>query len=269
MDRIRQSLATLARCFAIWGALVRNSFVRSLEFRLEFVGRAVVEVVWMGSQILTFQAPFRYAADLGGWTPSEMWFFIGTLLAFDGLYVTFMHPNQNQFGALLRNGQFDFYLIYPLPSLFLALFRFVNVHGIINVALGLGLTVWAATRPDIHVNVALWLLYGLLGMGVVAGLAMLVTTIGFWTIQNANLMWFFFELYRLGFRPESFYASWLRRILLSIFPAAFFFSVPVQLALGKLGGFWFVWPWLLVGVLMSLVAVTWRAGLKRYEGALS
>lgn len=263
------STAPLLRCFGLWGALVRNSFVRQLEFRADFIGRIAVEAVWIASQVLTYVAAFRHSETLGGWTKPEIGFFLGSLIILDGVYTIFLYPNQNKFGSLLRNGQFDFYLLYPLPAIFLSFFRFVNVHGIINVSLGVALLAWQLSTHPLHVNWFLWALYLPLGTLTVACLGIFVTTLGFWTTQTTNLVWCFFELYRLGFRPESFYNPWMRRFLLSVFPAAFFFSIPTQLALGKLGGWWLIFPWLITGASIAAVLLLWRTGVKRYEGALS
>lgn len=262
-------LQSIVRCVALWGALVRNSFVRQLEFRADFAGRIVVEFVWLASQLLTFVAAYRFTDNLAGWNRAEMGFFLGSLITIDGLYTIFLYPNQNKFGSLLRNGQLDFYLLYPLPTVFLAFFRFVNVHGVINVALGVALLVWQLSTATLSVNWILWGIYMLLGTLTVACVGIFVTTLGFWTTQTTNLVWFFFELYRLGFRPENFYRPWMRRFLLSVFPAAFFFSIPAQISLGKLGGAWLLYPWLVAGACVALVAILWKRGIQRYEGALS
>jgi ABC-2 type transport system permease protein len=261
--------ATLARCLLLWGALVRNSLVRQLEFRANFVGRIAVEAIWMAAQVLTYLAAYRYAETLAGWNRAEMTVFLASLIISDGLFTILIYPNQNKFGQLLRTGQFDFYLLYPLPALFLSFFRFVNVHGLINVALGAGLLAWQMAVDPVALNWALWLLYLGLGFVAITCITIAVTAIGFWTTQTTNLVWLFFEIYRLGFRPENFYAPWMRRFLLSVFPAAFFFSVPVQLALGKLGGTWFAYPWLVTGATLAAVAWIWKRGLRLYEGALS
>lgn len=255
----------------IWLALAKNSLIRNLEYRFNFLGRVFLDVIWVSTQILFFVSVFRFTPQLGGWSESEIWFFTGTLILLDGLFVLTLHDNLMRFSDLTLRGLFDFHLLRPTSALFLACFRYVNPNAVINFISAAVLLVYAASRPDLHLSLFdlfIWVLYSGLGFVLIAALAITICSFAFWATEGSYLMWLFFELYRLGFRPESFYGAWLRRLLLSVFPAAFFVSVPTQLALGKLGGFWYFWPWFVACVSMSLALFLWRRGIRRFEGAL-
>ena len=258
------------RYFSIWIALAKNSFVRQLEFKVNFIGRATVEIVWILTQVLFFKAVFGQTTSLAGWTQSEMALFVAVLILVDGLLMLAFHDNQIQSGAMIRDGTLDVQLLRPISSLFLVNFRLVNVTSTVNVACGLFLLVKALMGLHLGLSALVTLLiYSLVGFVTIVSLGVFVVAIGFWTIQNANLVWLFYELYRLGFRPESLYTQWIRRLLLSVFPAAFFVSIPVQLALGKISGIWYLWPWVIAGLSMLVAATIWNKGIKKYEGALS
>src|SRR5690606_30023362 len=139
---------------------------------------------------------------------------------------------------------------------FTACFRYLNLSGAINLSAGAILSVYALSSGELHMgatDVLTWLLYLAVGFGLLTCLLMSVCTLAFWVIQTRNLAWLFFEVYRLGWRPEVLYPTWIRRFLLGVFPAAFLVSVPVQLGLGKLSGAWFAYPW--IWLLLSALAL--------------
>jgi ABC-2 type transport system permease protein len=172
----------------------------------------------------------------------------------------------------VRGGLFDFYLLRPMSAFFMACFRHLNVAGFVNFTSGIVLSAWAISSGELPLtawDVALWLVYLLVGFGILVCLLMGVCCMAFWVTQTSNLNWLFFELYRLGWRPENLYPPWIRRFLWVAFPAAFLISVPVQLALGKLSGAWYFYPWVWLVVMIAVMRFVWKKGVARYEGALS
>lgn len=243
-----------------------------MEYKANFLGAILIEIVWLSSQILFFHSIFQFTGSLGGWSEGEIWFFVGSTIFVDALYMFFLHDNMKSFSNLIRNGLMDFHLLRPISALFLACFRHVNVISAFNFICAFVILATSIVRFHLEVDflhLVLWFVYIFLGFSIVAGLAIIVCSLAFWTTQTSYLMWLFHELYRTGFRPESFYGPLLRRILLSFFPAAFFISIPTQIALGKLQGAWFLYPWLLASGIILATKLLWRAGVKNYEGALS
>jgi ABC-2 type transport system permease protein len=202
----------------------------------------------------------------------EIYFFVGSLYLLDGSFMFFLSENQNRFGELVRNGLFDFYLLRPVSAFFISSLRYLNLSGVVNLSAGLILCVYSLGSGELSITgsgMLLWMLYLAVGFGLLTCLLMGVCALAFWVIQTRNLHWLFFELYRLGWRPENLYPTWIKRFLLGVFPAAFLVSIPVQLGLGKLDGIWFVYPWLWLGLTVWALKILWKRGLARYEGALS
>ncbi len=262
----------MLRYLKLWLQLARNNLLRQLEYRSNLAGRILIEIVWISTQVLFFKTLYAQTGSIGGWTEGEIYLFVGSLYFVDGLQMILMHDNQQKFSDSIRNGLFDFYLLRPVSTLFLSLFRYVNVACLFNLVVALGLMVWPFATGLLVFS---WTTVGILAVYLPLGFLLLtcmlvfILSIGFWATQTSNLLWLFYEIYRLGWRPEGYYAPWLRRVLLSVFPAAFFISVPVQLALGKLGGAWFLAPWAFVGLGLMGASFLWKRGLRNYEGALS
>ena len=262
----------MTRYIKLWLSFARNSFLRQSEFKTDFLGRLAVEAVWLSTYIVLYKSVFQLVPNLRDWSPADMWFFTGTLFIVDGFTMIFFQENQNRFGQLIRNGLLDFYMLYPASTAFLSMMRFINVIAVVNLFTGTLLILWLSATGLVVISFAsflLWFFYLICGVITVGSFGILVCSLAFWTTQTSNLMWLFYEVYRLGHRPENLYAPWLRRITLSLFPAAFFISVPVQLALGKLGGFWHLTPPLVAALSLFVSLAVWRRGLRRYEGAMS
>jgi len=260
------------RYLRLWFEFAKNSLIRQLEYKVSMIGRFMTEIIWLSGQLLFFKSVFLQVPHFAGWTETEIYFFVGSLYLIDGSFMLFLSENQNRFGDLVRNGLFDFYLLRPMSAFFMACFRHLNLAGLVNLSAGVGLSIWALTHGELALSsadIAIWLLYLAVGFGLLVCLLMSVCCLAFWITQTSNLNWLFFELYRLGWRPENLYPLTIRRFLWVVFPAAFLVSVPVQLALGKLSGAWFVYPWLWLIVSISVLRVVWRRGTARYEGALS
>jgi ABC-2 type transport system permease protein len=263
---------SLQRYARLWWAFAQNSIVRQLDYKVNLIGRFATEIIWITGQLLFFKAIFLQVPQFAGWSEMEIYFFVGSLYLLDGSFMFLLSENQNRFGDLVRNGLFDFYLLRPLSAFFISSFRYLNLSGVVNFTAGLLLSGYAISSGQLSLSgmdVALWVIYLLVGFGLLTCLLMILCSMAFWVIQTRNLIWLFFELYRLGWRPENLYPTWIRRFLLGFFPAAFLVSVPVQLALGKLEGVWFVYPWIWLLFSILLLRTLWRRGLARYEGALS
>lgn len=270
-DNTRSPRHPVLRYAVIWWNLFRYSLAREMEFKTNFIGRGIIEVIWIFTQILFFSTMLKYMTNFGNLAGNEVWFFVGTMFFVDGLFMLFLHDNQKNFGQMIRGGLLDFHLLRPISPLFLANFKNVNAVSVLNLSIAAGVVIWSAIQLHLAAwQILLWSAYVVVGFVLICCLGVLTCSIAFWTTQTSNLLWFFFELYRLSFRPETIYGPWLRRVLLTVFPAALFMSLPVQLALGKRDGWiWYAYPFGIAAVAVLLTHWVWKRGIRNYEGAMS
>ena len=254
----------------IWWSLFKYSLAREMEFKTNFLGRGLIEVIWLVTQVIFFSTALKYMDHFGNLEREEVWLFVGTLFFVDGLFMMFFHDNQKNFGQMIRGGLLDFHLLRPISPLFLANFKSVNAVSVLNLLIAGGVVGWASINLHLSIlQMLIWTVYAATGLILIGCLGILTCSIAFWTTQTSNLMWMFFELYRLGFRPETLYDRWLQRFLLTIFPAAFFMSIPVQLTLGKRNGIWYAYPFVVVMLAVAITTYIWKKGIRNYEGAMS
>ena len=266
-------MKTLFFYAGLWFLLLKNALIRDFDYKLTFICRALVEVIWISTQFVFFTAIFNQIGALSGWTYWEIVFFCGSMFLVDGVYMMVLYDNMAAFGRLMRMGLFDFYLLRPVSSLFLGAFRSVNTVPVVNIAIGLATCAYPILKGHIALSAGsflLWAIYLSLGSWMVIMLGVFLISFGFWITQTQPLTWLFFELYRMSLRPDDLYTKWMRRILLSAFPAALFISVPVRLALGKeTNAIWYAVPPVAAMVLTLMALGVWNKGVKKYEGAMS
>ena len=257
----------------LWFALFKNSVQRLMEYRANFLGRSFTEICFISSQVIFSLAVSKGGLSVGGWSPMELLFFFGMLSFIDAFFMLLIHDNLHAFQDLMKNGSFDFYLLRPTSTLYLSLFRFPNAIALVNLSYAIGILIYSSMKlalfPSLP-HLALGMIYGCIGLALVFCLAASVMCLGFFLTQSSALVWMFFEIYRLSFRPDDFYFSWLRRFLLSIFPAAFFISIPTKIILGKeLTPWMYIGPWILLFIAIILLKKIWAKGIAHYDGAMS
>jgi ABC-2 type transport system permease protein len=85
--------------------------------------------------------------------------------------------------------------------------------------------------------------------------------------ENINYVWY--QIYRLGTRPDALYPPWLRYLLLTIVPVGFLASVPSRLVLETPD------PVLMGGAVLSAAIFLfisnrfWRYAIRQYSSASS
>jgi ABC-2 type transport system permease protein len=252
----------------LWLALAKNSIIRQLEYRSDFFGGLLLETAWISSLFIFYKSIFSQVDKIGNWREPEMMFFAASLFLVDAFYMVLLSKNSQSFPETIRSGIFDFYLLRPVSALFISTFRYINITGFFNVSMAIYLAVKSGVAIT-PLGCVIWVVYCFVGFSLLYSLLVIVASMAFWITQTSSLQWLFFELYRLGHRPDDIYVRWLQRVLLFAFPAAFFISIPVKLALGKLDGWWFVWPILWTAFAGFIASVVWKRGLRVYEGALS
>lgn len=260
------------RYFRIWREFLKMSWMADMEYRLNLGVQIFGDIVWYAAQLSIFEVLFTHTNHIGSWSIYSMRFFMGTLFLVDGLYMIFFQNSFDQFSALVRKGDLDLHLVKPVSSQFMCTFKKINSAYIVNVAVVCGYLYWTIGYLQYDWNVLNLISYLFL---VVCGLAMLYAIrFSFCSInvifQNAsNIGFLFFNVYRIGMRPDPFYPQWLRYFILFVIPVGFFASVPARAMVGELN-----WRYLIIAPLMAVVFNIlanrfWHFSLKRHSSASS
>ena len=107
----------------------RNSLVRDMSFRTNFILQCVSTISWTVMNIGFYQIVFEYSDSIGkgtGWGRDEFFVFLASTWIINSLVQTFFMPNAQQFSELIRSGNLDFALLKPIDTQFVISFPRVD-----------------------------------------------------------------------------------------------------------------------------------------------
>ena len=110
-----EKMQTYAKVFLTFA---RNSLVRDLSFRTNFILQCVTSISWAIMNWAFFKIIFAQGKSIAigkgtGWNEYEFFIFLGTVWIINSIVQTFFMPNAQEFSELIRTGNLDFALLKP------------------------------------------------------------------------------------------------------------------------------------------------------------
>ena len=257
--------------FELFLSFFKASLISELAFRFNLASRFFTDIIWYAAQLSVFEVLFRHTNNVGGWGLDETRVFMGVLFVTDAMYMLLFSENLDKLGQKIRRGDLDLLLVKPVSSQFMLSFQKVSIAYIGNLIFSLGWLVWAILQiPTVSPWSILWLLASVPMSVIIVYCIRFITasTALFLTKADAiNYIWY--QLYRLGTRPDSFYPSILRYFVLFVLPLAFLASVPAQIVIGKTTPLMLIAGYALALLTLKLANWFWNRGLRVYGSASS
>lgn len=213
----------------------RNSLVRDMMFRANFLIEAVSSLSWAVMNIGFYWVVFEHTTSIGaetGWGKYEFFVFMGTTWIINSIVQAFFMPNSQEFSELIRTGGLDFAMLKPIDTQFLISLRKVSWSSLSNlllgvVILGISLTQLAGRAEDPwHLRPEMILLYPLYvgcGVAILYSLMICLAATSVWLGRNQTLYDFWFYITNFSRYPMEIYAKgWGLPLLI-----AFTFIIPV------------------------------------------
>lgn len=252
-------------------ALATASFQADLEFRANFISRIVTDIFWYAAQILTFETLYLHTDMIGLWNRDQTRVFLGILFVVDSIYMVFFHDNLDHLSWKVRRGDLDLLLAKPVNSQVMISCQRMATALSGNLMIGVSWLIWSISQlPDFS-----WMRLGFLLILIPCGVTVLycvrfilsATAVLFTRAEGIQYMWY--QLYKLGMRPDSIYVPWLRYLLLSLFPVAVIASVPARSLLDPPDYGLFLYVFALTGALLFASNRFWKYALSKYVSASS
>src|SRR5215211_5543655 len=127
----------MRRYLEIYTIMLRNSLIREMSFKANFILWMLVEVLWFCGQILFFSIIFGQVEQIGDWSKWEVVLLVGTHQIIAQLFQAFFFMNVANIPELVRTGKLDSLLVLPLNSQFAVSTKQFGLDSIINALLGL------------------------------------------------------------------------------------------------------------------------------------
>lgn len=277
--------------FAVFATFARNSLVRNMMFRTNFLIECVSSVTWTMMNLGFYLLIFQYTASIGeqtGWGQWEFFAFLATTMLINSLVQAFFMPNCEEISELIRTGGLDFALLKPIDTQFLISLEKVDWSSLANFIAGVVLLVVSlvqmATRPELPLvisplMVVLYVFYVLCGVAIMYSLMIALSATSIWLGQNRSLYDFWFYITNFSRYPMEIYSGdWgtpLRLVCTFVIPVLIVVNVPAQIIARPVApNGSTVWPlaiFALFATAGSLVLSRWvfQASLRSYRSASS
>jgi len=244
----------------------------SLAYRADTVVNILLNIMWLGWELLSLNIIFSNTTSLGGWGLGELIALLGVFRLVNTLMFALIWPNTEKFNQSIRDGSMDYTILQPINSMFLVTFSRITVWrvwdlvlAIILIVVGINMT-GGTTTPF---NILTFILLAITGTIIIYSLWIVLIALTFWFTKFDNNVTILHALLDAGRYPATVYPAWLRVIVTFIIPVAVATTIPLQALRGELGPSQIL-LFVVVSIISFLVASkVWKAGLKRYSGASS
>ncbi|MFM8398595.1 MAG: ABC-2 family transporter protein, partial [Pirellula sp.] len=161
-------LGNVWKYLRLLGAFARNSLVRDMTFRGNFIVDCISSLAWLTMNLGFYLLIFFHVRSIGatsGWGRDEFYVFLATTWIINSIVQAFLMPNAQEFSELIRTGGLDYALLRPVDTQFLISFRRVEWASLSNGVAGLiilGYALWKLsmrTDPPWEFSLGVGLLY--------------------------------------------------------------------------------------------------------------
>ncbi len=276
----------------VFATFARNSLVRDMTFRMNFLLQCVSSVSWALMNIGFYMIIFVHVPQIGpdsGWGKYEFFVFLGTTWLVNSMVQAFCMPNAHEFSELIRTGNLDFALLKPIDTQFLVSFQKVDWAALANFAMGVVLLVIAltqlTTRAENPITIEPWIavlypIYVICGVMILYSLMISLAATSIWLGRNQTLYDFWFYITNFSRYPMEIYQrGWGGYALWGLFtfvvPVLIVVNVPARLLAQPLYPGNSLQPWLalfaIVATILSILAsrFVFRCALGSYRSASS
>lgn len=277
--------------WSVFITIVRNSLVRDMSFRSNFLIECISSTSWVMMNLGFYLLIFQHTNEIGrgsGWGKYEFFVFLATTMLVNSVVQAFFMPNAQQFSELIRTGNLDFALLKPIDTQFLISLHRVDWSALSNFVVGLVLLVYSLfqissrpTEPAVisPATVLAFSFFLLCGVVIMYSLMISLAATSIWLGRNQTLYNFWFYITNFSRYPMEIYdGAWgtpLRRFFTFIIPVLVVVNVPARMLAQPLNPhsdlFWRLSVFGIIATIGSLFASRWvfKRALVSYRSASS
>jgi ABC-2 type transport system permease protein len=273
-------MAPRANYFRVLWTFARNSLIRDMTFRSNFIIETISSITWMLMNLGFYLLIYQYTDSIAGWSKYEFFVFIATTILVNSLVQGFFMPNVEEFSELIRTGGLDFALLKPIDTQFLVSLQRIGWSALGNLGLGIVLLLYSIAHFESGrvtlAGIVLYPVYVILGVLILYAVMITLAATSIWLGRNQTLYDFWFYITNFSRYPMHIYdGPWgtpLRMLFTFVIPILVVINVPAGLVAKPLSSeYWFLAGFALVATAASLWASRWvfRRALFAYRSASS
>ncbi len=281
----------LRRYGRVMMTFARNSLVRDMTFRMNFVLQCVSSLGWTAMNVGFYLIIFEHTGSIGegtGWDRDRFFLFIATTWFINSMVQAFFMPNAQEFSEMIRTGGLDFALLKPIDTQFLISFRRVDWSQLSNFFAGgliAAVSLWNLGHREVDpmvpsaLSVFFYLVFIACGILIMYSLMVSLSATSVWLGRNQSLYNFWFYITNFSRYPMEIYSRGWGKPLYGFFtfvvPILLVVNVPARILARPLSPRadweWLIIIWAAVVTVLSLWASRWlfRKSLLSYRSASS
>src|SRR5881409_990460 len=248
----------MRRYIEIYSIMLRNSLIRDLSFKANFLLWMVVEVLWFCGQIVFFSIIFGNIDHIEDWTKWEVVLLVGTHQIIAQLFQAFFFVNVANIPELVRTGRLDSLLVLPIDSQFAVSTKQFALDSIVNAALGGVVVCVSLSQLGMVPNPMSILLYlSALGFGVAVhySIMLALAAVSFWIVRAQGLVYGYFNFLNIARYPDVIFPRLFRMIFGWVIPVIIVANIPARLLIKSLGQpGWLMLHLIVAGTIAALIS---------------
>jgi ABC-2 type transport system permease protein len=264
----------LYQYFEVYRVMLRNSLVREMNFKLNFILWLLVESLWFVGQLLFIEVIYSEVDAIGDWTKWDMVLLVGTYQIISQIFQAFFYLNLTNLPELVRTGKLDFVLLQPIDSQFTVSLRQFGIDGVVNALVGIAIVAYSLFKLQVIPSPAQVMLYLVavgLGISIHYAAMLALATISFWVVRTQGIIYGYYSIINLARYPDSMFKGLAKFVFNWVVPIVVVTNVPARLLIHATSN-----PWPLLGhlavasaVMLLACRLLWKVALNRYSSASS
>lgn len=188
--------------------LLKINLQQELAYRTDVVINILLNLMWLGWELLSLSIIFSNTDTLGGWGQGQLIALLGVFRLVNTLMAALIWPNTEKFNAGVRDGTLDYTLLLPANSLLLISFTRIVLWRtwdliLATVLIVVGISMSGATAEPLNLLTFLLLVFS--GSAIIYSLWIVLIAFTFWFTKFDNNVTILQALLDAGRYPATVY----------------------------------------------------------------
>jgi ABC-2 type transport system permease protein len=257
----------------IYLLFVKNSMMAQMEYRFNFIGNLSMEGGYLLVKLSYVVVVYRSGVSVNGLSPDEILLFIGTFVTLTAVYAGLFMINIFRLRNKIKDGDLDLLLTKPVSVQFMATLRQsdITIFMVDLIAGGIMVAVaWARLGiPFTFATVGGYLGFMVISSLVSYSLFLLPQILSFWFLDTSAIAEITDSFWDFNNMPMDIYSNWIKAVGIFLLPIFVISNFPPMFVLGKMSPLYLAWAAALPILLLFIVRLAWKKGLRIYNSASS
>ncbi len=254
--------------------MMRNSLIREMNFKINFLLWMAVEMLWFVGQLVFINVIYLYVNKIGDWSKWEVVLLAGTHQIIGQLFQAFFYVNLANIPELVRTGKLDFMLLLPVDAQFAVSTRQFGLDSVVSALVGVGIVTFSLAKLAIVPSPFQILLYGgavCLGIAIHYSIMFFLATVSFYIVRAQGLIYGYFSIFNIARYPDVVFKGVFKFIFSWLIPVIIVANIPARIlvrALDHPGWAAFQLPCAAL-LILTVTRLFWKTALGHYSSASS